>query len=219
LKSRILDALRAAGGAESAVRPESPIETSPRGGLRTRRWIMTATGTVAAVLLAALAVRYYWPAERQPEALLTLAELRQGATLTGLNELDRFDGNFVAKPPAGMWTRLGIRFADRARGDLPDENGYHRVALFEFTIRQPGNGRPPVRGVMLVIPKHRLQAPPSRTMPVFDDRVKNYTSRSTGTYHSFTWQSDEFVYVCFVRKSLDGHSLRTLQQVVAGPNA
>jgi hypothetical protein len=175
--------------------------------------MLAAAGSVAVALLAALAVQF-WPTSRQPEPLLTLADLREQATLTDLQDLEPFDGNFAAKPPNGIWNQPGVEIDTRAKGDLPDENGYHRVALYEFRLRPP-NGGQSVRGVLLAIPKHRLDDPPSRSMPVFEDRAENYARRATGTYHSFAWQSGDFVYVCFVPKE----ALPILQQVVSGRNA
>lgn len=213
LKSRILDSLQSAVPAAETLDPREVPEGSSARRLRTRRWLLAAAGTVAVALLAALAVRF-WPASQQPEALLTLSDLRQRATLSvsGLQDLEPFDGSFAAKPPGGIWEQHGIRIDRRAKGDLPDENGNHRVALFGFDVPARDGLH---RGVLLVIPKDRLDDPPSRTMPVFEDRAENYARRASGTYHSFAWQSDGFVYVCFVPKD----SLRALQQVVSGRNA
>jgi len=215
LKGCILDALQAADAAKPTGEHELPTTASRRERLRTRRWILAGIGAIAATLLTALAVRF-WPAASQPEPPLTLADLRQQATLRGLSELEPFDGNFAAKPPGGIWNRPGIDIDSRPRGDLPDANGYHRVALYEFRVRDR-NGRDRLRGVLLAIPKRRLDDPPSRTMPLLEDRAENYARRASGTYHSFAWQTDEFVYVCFFRK--EGDSLRVLQQAVSGPNA
>jgi hypothetical protein len=216
LQSRILESLRVAADAATNGERELPSSASPRGRLRTRRWILAAASAVAATLLAALAVRF-WPSSSQPEPQLTLADLRQRVTLTHLSDLEPFDGNFASKPPGGIWDRPEIQIDGRARGDLPDANGYHRVALYEF---RAGNGRDAVHGVLLAIPKRRLDDPPSRTMPLFEDRAENYARRPFGrTYHSFAWQTDEYVYVCFIPKDVDENSLRMLQQVVAGPNA
>jgi hypothetical protein len=210
LKTRILDALQAVAPATAPADQRGP---SAPDRLRTRRWLVAAAMTSAVALLAVVAVQF-WPATQQQEAKLTLSDLRQQTTLKGLDALKPFDGNFAAKRPGGIWNRHGIRIDERAKGDLPDANGYHRVALYGLTVT-PGNGRPVVHGVLLVIPKRQLSDPPSRKMPVFEDRAENYARRASGTYHSFAWQTDEFVYVCFVPKD----SLQILQQVVSGPNA
>ena len=207
LKARILDSLNTPATVPAAKADDNQLQdtTSQPASSTRRRWLAAAAMIAAAVVLSIP----FWPSSSKSPSRLTLADLRQEAALE-LADLDPFNGSFKPKLPGGIWNSRNVRFSDHAKGDMPDRDGLHRIALFEFWVRD-------VRGVMLVIPKDQLENPPSNEMPSFQDRAENYARRPSRTYHSFAWQSDGYVYICFVPK--DGHSLDTLSRAISGPNA
>lgn len=221
LKSRLLEALqraRADSGSSPAhdqaadgAAPDEAASTGRAGRERSSRRKLLVKFALAACAAAAVLFVVVRSNRTAPEPLLTLDDVLASATLDG-SALPAFDGNFKAPLPGGVW-RDPSRFAFRpsAAGDLTGDDGFHRAALYEFRIRSPRGGS--IRGVLLVVPKERLQDPPAA--PTINlERTDVYARRPSGQYHAFSWtsESDGVVYVCFVPAG--GESLKALRQAL-----
>lgn len=183
-----------------SVAPSSPVaaEAAPTVSQPRRRWLHT--GLAAAVcLFLGLAGWYLWPTA---PARLTLAELEAALTFDSAR-LPDFDGNFPADlpQPASTWHLLT---ATSAKGQVLRGEAQHSLALYFLTLEQ--RGRQPARGVLMVLPKSRLEAPSSQL--AFSSTPIQYSPSQNLPY--VLWTGDELAYVCWIEGQ--PHALEQLQR-------
>lgn len=192
-----------------AAKTVAPPQTRSR-----RRFLHALVGVSIAAAAVVTGVMFLMPGDPPPDTRLTLDDLRDNTTLQ-FAKLSPFNGDFKPKPPGGLWQHR-IEFKPTVKGDLPDKQGKHRVAMYGFTIHNADGTKH--EGIVLAIPTDQLVDPPSETT-INTRRNDVYARRSDGNWHMFSWRSkDETVtYVCYLKTS--DNALESLQQALTPPAA
>jgi hypothetical protein len=195
LEERLLDALRGPAaetsarvdGSDAATRPARVVPTRTPQRLSRRAWIRAGLVTAAASVLMGAAA--WLVVEQQWGSRVTIAELSETAPLS-LEGLPRFDGSFEADLPH-RWTSSRQLTLGSPRGFSLSGGERHGAALYPFSVRAAGSAF--TTGVLLVIPAREVKLPPEQSY--FQAAGVSYVGRSAVV----AWQSDGFVYVCFVK--------------------
>ncbi len=188
LKARLLSGL-ANGSVARADAPGQPAKSR-------RRWLLSACVVMAGCLLAGLGI---WFFGEKPASQLALHQVESEAPFdeSEVAALPEFAGNFTPGRPENLWSSENrFTFSSPAKGFLPDSEGAHRVAVYEFFFRDP-QGRQPgeLRGVMLVLPKSELsELPESQSFSegayIIQPAKPRVAIRS--------WTQGDRVYICMV---------------------
>lgn len=190
-KSQLLTILAEAQAMEkTAVAELSP----PKPGRR--RWVLSALVVMASCLLAAFGV---WWFQEPASTILTLQELHSDAPFaeSEVAQLESFQGQFEPTIPGGLWMSPSrFDFSSQPKGAFPNREGADRVAVYEFSFRDPRQRESkPLRGVMLVVPKSALESVPTSTS-------YSGTTYITVTAHPNvairTWKEGDLVYISMV---------------------
>ena len=190
LKGRLLAAM-----AENPAGEEAPVAELPRGFKTTRRrWLISALVVTASCLFALLGV--WWFHDPEPK-LLALGELERDAPYSEaeIAELKPFQGEFEPALPAGLWSSARFGFTSPAKGFAPNRAGSDRVAVYEFTFRDPKNPQAgELRGVMLVVPKSLVDAAPASSS-FFGSAYKTKNTDTEPHVAIRSWTENDLVYI------------------------
>jgi hypothetical protein len=149
------------------------------------------------------------------EVRLELAKI----SFDSLETLRDFNGEEVANhlPADPGWQKLEWRSGQTAKG-LPDGSSPHQFAVYGFVI--PGRQRRPISGLLAVVPRHRMRAPPtaqSLSAAFSADSSSDYLPARIGQAVSVAWTDGDVVYVCLVEGGAD--SLDILRRILDAPAA
>lgn len=188
LKARLLAAI-----AENPAHEKVQVAELPRGVKTTRRrWLISALVVTASCVFALLGV---WLFHDPEPKLLALGELERDAPFieAEIAELKPFQGEFEPAPPGGLWSSARRFTFSPAKGFAPNRAGIDRVAVYEFTFRDPKNPRAGEwRGVMLVVPKSLLNAAPEADS-FFASAYKTVNTKPHVAIR--TWTENDLVYI------------------------
>jgi hypothetical protein len=127
--------------------------------------------------------------------------------------------DFNGKPAASRlpadpgWQKLEWLSGKVAKG-LPDASSRHQFAVYGFVI--PGRQRHPIRGLLAVVPRRQMRAPPTDES-LSTAQSSDYLSARIGESVSVAWTDGDLVYVCLVEGGED--SLATLRQILGASAA
>ena len=132
-----------------------------------------------------------------------------------LDALKRFDGPTAAAhlPSEPGWQKLDWRAGEIPKALTDAANG-HPLAVYGFVV--PIRHRQPIRGLLAVVPRRLLRAPPPAeslsTAP-----SNGYVAARIGDSVSVAWSEGDVTYVCLVEGGED--SLAALRQVLGASAA
>lgn len=190
------------------VRAEEP------GGPKRSLWrgLVPVTACLAVAAIAFFGVVWLMtPRWSVDEVRLQLARVDFGS----LEALGDFNGKPVAShlPAEPGWQKLEWRCGQSAKS-LPDASSKHQFAVYGFVV--PGRQRHPIRGLLAVVPRRQMRAPPT-AQSLSTAPSSGYLSAGIGETVSVAWTEDDVVYVCLVEGGED--SLATLRQILGASAA
>jgi hypothetical protein len=202
----------APGTVERANVVKAPVEEP----LRRQRRMWRGLVPVAACLVVA-AIGFFsviWlmtPRWSVEEVRLELAKI----SFDSLESLRDYNGDAVANhlPADPGWQKLEWPTGKAAKG-LPDGSNPHQFAVYGFVI--PGRQRRPISGLLAVIPRHRMRAPPE-AQSLSEASASDYLPARIGETVSVAWTDGDVVYVCMVEGGAD--SLDVLKRILGAPAA
>ncbi len=191
LKNRLLAEL------EKEAKPQPKPATAPNPK---RRYVLSALAVLSLGVVAAIGV--FLHLQENPPELLTLHQVETQIPFAEaeLAKLSPFAGEFEPTLPDGLWqSERRFTFSSSVKGLISNPQGKHRAAVYEFAFRDPLARQPrkTLRGVMVVVPKSELEAPPRYTSFLDDGTYRNLQSDPHMAIHA--WSEENLVYVCLVR--------------------
>jgi|HubBroStandDraft_6_1064221.scaffolds.fasta_scaffold103515_2 hypothetical protein len=209
-----LESVAQAGEAPSeeravAAEPAAAAPASGEGLIRPQRRLPRGLVPVAACVAVA-AIGFFtviWALAPR----LTVEDVRQRLAqidFASLESLRDFEGGQTASrlPTDPAWKKLQWSCRQIAKG-LTDGKG-HEFAVYGFVL--PSRQRHPIRGLLAVIPRGQMRAPPNNSLT--DSLPSDYLPSQIGESVSVSWTDGGMVYVCLIEGGED--SLSTLRQML-----
>ncbi len=175
------------------------VEVPLKSGARSQRRMWRTLAPVSAC--AAVAAIAFFSAIWLMTPRWSVDEVRAQLSRVEFDSLETLK-NFQGKPAASQfptepgWHKLDWRCQQMAKG-WPDTAGGHQFAVYGFVI--PGRQRHAVRGLLAVVPRRQVSAPP-QAQSIGAAPSGEYLSARLGEGEavSVAWTEGDVVYVCLV---------------------